>query len=78
MKGNKRMAEELRGKNRMIEELRGNNRMTEELRGKNRMAEELRGVRRRPGQNRVTWKPLSSTAFVPLQEPVGVHKLYFA
>jgi hypothetical protein len=29
-------------------------------------------VRRRPGQNRVTWKTPSSRAFVPLQEPVVV------
>jgi hypothetical protein len=33
-------------------------------------------VRRRPGQNRVTWKPPSSRAFVPLQEPVGVLASY--
>jgi hypothetical protein len=30
------------------------------------------GVRRRPGQNRVTWKTPSRAAFVPLQEPVAV------
>ncbi len=29
-------------------------------------------VRRRPGQNRVTWKTPSSRAFVSLQEPVAV------
>jgi hypothetical protein len=33
-------------------------------------------VRRRPGQNRVTWKTPSSRAFVPLQEPVVVLASY--
>jgi hypothetical protein len=34
------------------------------------------GVRRRPRQNRVTWKTPSSRAFVPLQEPVVVLASY--
>jgi hypothetical protein len=33
-------------------------------------------VRRRPRQNRVTWKTPSSRAFVPLQEPVAVLASY--
>ncbi len=33
-------------------------------------------VRRRPGQNRVTWKTPSSRALVPLQEPVAVLASY--
>ncbi len=36
----------------------------------------ITSVRRRPGQNRVTWKTPSSRAFVPLQEPVGVLASY--
>ncbi len=34
------------------------------------------GVRRRPGQNRVTWKTPSTRTFVPLQEPVSVLASY--
>jgi hypothetical protein len=33
-------------------------------------------VRRRPVQNRVTWKTPSRRAFVPLQEPVAVLAFY--
>ncbi len=33
-------------------------------------------VRRRPRQNRVTWKTPSSKAFVPLQEPVAILASY--
>ncbi len=33
-------------------------------------------VRRRPGQNRVTWKTSSSGSFIPLQEPIAVLTSY--